>query len=116
MNTSCLACGALIPVGARKSRCATCRSKHEARYEYERARQPERSRAAYKTPGYQAARRIALNRAAHACQTQGCGTNQDLTVHHLDHNTGNNTQDNLLVLCRRHHAMLEATERRAGSR
>jgi hypothetical protein len=30
----------------------------------------------------------------------------------VDHNPGNNTQDNLLVLCRRHHAMLEATERK----
>lgn len=113
MQTSCLACGALIPVGARKSRCATCRSRHEARYEYERARQPERSRAAYKTPGYQQARRVALNRAGHACQQ--CGTNTDLTVHHIDHNPSNNTQDNLRVLCRRHHAMLEAAERRVGS-
>jgi len=38
-----------------------------------------------------------------------------LTVHHINHDNRNNQQDNLRVLCRRHHAMLEAAERRVAS-
>ena len=110
MLTSCIGCGTLIPVGSRKGRCPTCRSRSESRYEFERARSPHRSRAAYKTPGYQQARRVALTRAGHMCSQ--CGTNTDLTVHHKDHNPANNSQDNLVVLCRKHHAALEALERR----
>lgn len=110
MNTSCLNCGTLIPVGARKSRCATCRTRHEARYEYERARQPERSRAAYKTASWKQARKTAIARAGRACTT--CGTGDDLTVHHRDHDNLNNAQDNLLVMCRSCHARLEHAERR----
>ena len=55
------------------------------------------------------ARDVALRRANHCCEE--CGQKDKLEVHHLiflepgekRHNSPKNRQDNLIVLCRRHH-------------
>lgn len=102
MNTSCLNCGALIPVGARKSRCDGCTpTRHR----------PGAARP-YQTKEWKQARAEALRNAGHTCKM--CGTTSNLQVHHnisLKHG-GTNDQANLTVVCRRCHPILEADHKR----
>lgn len=102
MQTSCLACGALIPTGG-KGRCQACTIKRH---------RPGAARP-YQTPEWKRARTEALRQANHACTR--CGTSADLQVHHIIGLKAGGTHDqhNLQVVCRTCHPIVEADHRRA---
>ena len=102
MQTSCLSCGTLIPLGA-SSRCNNCKPKRVRRHGQAKP---------YQTKEWQAARRKALSQANHTCLM--CGTQLHLQVHHrlpLSEG-GTHDQSNLTVVCRSCHPALEAQDRR----
>ncbi|WP_294300984.1 HNH endonuclease [uncultured Sphingomonas sp.] len=50
-------------------------------------------------------RRSILVEAGHACAVKNCNEHTYLDIHHIDHNRENNSLDNLILLCRKHHGM-----------
>jgi 5-methylcytosine-specific restriction endonuclease McrA len=50
-------------------------------------------------------RRKVLVEAGHSCAVTKCGDHTYLEIHHIDHNRENNRLENLILLCRKHHAM-----------
>lgn len=52
--------------------------------------------------------RMVKTRAGHCCELNNCHDHTYLEVHHIDHNRENNTLENLILLCRKHHAMAHA--------
>ena len=115
MLTSCVSCGRLIQLGS-SSRCKPCKTNKARPYEQARAQQPHRTNRQYATAGWRQARKIALDRADHACTT--CGTSADLVVHHIVSVTNGGSltdQANLMVVCRVHHQRLEAQHKREQS-
>lgn len=101
MQTSCLGCGRLIPVG-RKGRCDNCTLRRS---------RPGAARP-YQTPEWRRARAQALRAANHTCTR--CGTTTDLQVHHIIglKAGGTHDQSNLQVVCRTCHPIVEADHRR----
>lgn len=53
-------------------------------------------------------RRSVLVEAGHCCAVRNCGDHTYLEIHHIDQNRENNVLDNLILLCRKHHAMAHA--------
>ena len=52
--------------------------------------------------------RMVTTRAGHCCEVNNCHEHTYLETHHIDHNRENNALDNLILLCRKHHAMAHA--------
>lgn len=52
--------------------------------------------------------RMVKTRAGHCCEINNCNEHTYLEIHHIDHNRENNFLDNLILLCRKHHAMAHA--------
>ena len=52
--------------------------------------------------------RMVKTRAGHCCEVKNCNDHTYLEIHHIDHNRENNTLENLILLCRKHHAMAHA--------
>jgi hypothetical protein len=47
-------------------------------------------------------------RAGHRCEVKNCNEHTYLEMHHIDQNRENNKMENLILLCRKHHAMAHA--------
>lgn len=50
-------------------------------------------------------RREVLVEAGHSCAVTNCSDHTYLEIHHMDQNRENNRLENLILLCRKHHAM-----------
>lgn len=46
--------------------------------------------------------------SGHCCAIKGCNEHTYLEIHHIDENRNNNRQDNLILLCDKHHKMAHA--------
>lgn len=46
--------------------------------------------------------------SGHACAIKGCAEHTYLEIHHIDENRENNTLENLILLCDKHHKMAHA--------
>lgn len=46
--------------------------------------------------------------SGHCCAIKGCNEHTYLEIHHIDHNRNNNKQENLVLLCDKHHKMAHA--------
>ncbi|EKN6318676.1 HNH endonuclease [Yersinia enterocolitica] len=46
--------------------------------------------------------------SGHCCSIKGCNEHTYLEIHHIDENRNNNKQENLIVLCDKHHKMAHA--------
>jgi hypothetical protein len=46
--------------------------------------------------------------SGHCCAIKGCEEHTYLEIHHIDENRDNNKQDNLIILCDKHHKMAHA--------
>jgi len=53
-------------------------------------------------------RRAVEVESGHSCAIKGCNEHTYLEIHHIDHNRENNTLDNLILLCDKHHKMAHA--------
>lgn len=53
--------------------------------------------------------------SGHCCAIKGCNEHTYLEIHHIDENRNNNKQENLILLCDKHHKMAHANviDRRA---
>lgn len=69
---------------------------------------------AYHTTDYRKARTICIARWHYQCALDTCHAPDSLTVHHIDHNTANNQQANLVCLCTSCHMKLEAEYQRGN--
>lgn len=47
--------------------------------------------------------------SGHCCAIKGCDEHTYLEVHHIDQNRNNNQQENLILLCDKHHKMAHAS-------
>lgn len=107
MQTSCLGCGCFTDPGPR---CDQCEAPRKQARERRRAQQPNRKGRIYNTAAWKQARLTAIRMANNQCQ--GCGTTNDLTVHHriAIAQGGGSDQDNLLVLCRVCHGKVDGSK------
>ena len=106
------------------SRCpAHARARETARSRARAATEPWQ--AWYSSPAYRAARRLALARAGGQCEAElvaggRCPVRAGLDTHHVQPARLApalfNDPDNLLVLCRPHHAEIEAADRARRAR
>ena len=53
-------------------------------------------------------RRTVEVESGHACAIKGCNEHTYLEIHHIDGNRENNTLNNLILLCDKHHKMAHA--------
>jgi len=53
-------------------------------------------------------RRAVEVESGHACAIKGCSEHTYLEIHHIDENRENNTIENLILLCDKHHKMAHA--------
>jgi len=53
-------------------------------------------------------RRAVEVESGHSCAIKGCDEHTYLEIHHIDENRENNTLDNLILLCDKHHKMAHA--------
>jgi hypothetical protein len=53
-------------------------------------------------------RRSVVVESGHCCAIKGCNEHTYLEIHHIDQNRNNNIQDNLILLCDKHHKMAHA--------
>lgn len=73
----------------------------------------DRSRSSAASRGYDGAWRILRDnflRAYPMCQAKGCKHVAEM-VHHKDHNPRNNSQDNLMAVCRPCHELIHGPDR-----
>lgn len=54
-------------------------------------------------------RRAVEVESGHSCSIKGCPEHTYLEIHHIDENRENNTLDNLILLCDKHHKMAHAS-------
>lgn len=54
-------------------------------------------------------RRAVEVESGHCCAIKGCTEHTYLEIHHIDENRENNTLDNLILLCDKHHKMAHAS-------
>jgi 5-methylcytosine-specific restriction enzyme A len=93
------------PELTRDSRCP----KHRRRYPHHDQRSNER----YGNPHYRKNRAKALERDGYRCRFKGCGSTNNLSVHHVIaiRDGGTNQVSNLVTLCRTHHEFMEKVSR-----
>lgn len=53
-------------------------------------------------------RRSVQVESGHCCAIKGCGEHTYLEIHHIDQDRNNNKQENLILLCDKHHKMAHA--------